>query len=163
MATRAKRARSPRTSRQGPGRRVRRGNRAKAAGLDIQRSDVVAFIDQHAAQIAAPDVVALAARADTLRTRATVLEPGRFLDFHGQIAEALTCVEDYVAGRCPQIPYYTIAVLASALFYVQRQVDAVPDFLPRLGAVDDALVMAVASEMAVEGLTRYRAWKTDAS
>jgi uncharacterized membrane protein YkvA (DUF1232 family) len=155
MVTRAKRARTPRTKRQGGGRRARR----KAGGLDIRRADVVAFIHEHAARVAAPDVVALAARAETLRARATVLEPGRFLDFHSQIAAALTCVEDYVAGRCPQIPYYTIAVLASALFYVQRQVDAVPDFLPRLGAVDDALVVAVASEMAAEGLERYRAWK----
>ncbi len=142
---------------------MRRGSRAKAGGLDLRRSDVVTFIDQHAARIAAPDVVALAARAETLRTRATVLEPGRFLDFHGQVAEALTCLEDYVAGRCPQIPYYTIAVLAAALFYVQRQADAVPDFLPRLGAVDDALVMAVANEMAAEGLERYKAWKASAS
>jgi uncharacterized membrane protein YkvA (DUF1232 family) len=141
--------------------RVKR--RSRAAGVDIQRSDVVAFIDQHAAEIAAPDVVALVARAETLRARSTVLEPGRFLEFHTQIADALACLEDYVAGRCPQIPYYTIAVLASALFYVQRQVDAVPDFLPRLGALDDALVMAVASELAAAGLERYKAWKAAAS
>ena len=163
MATRRKRSRTPRTGPQGSRRRAPRVNRAKSAGVDIQRSDVVAFIDQHAAQIAAPDVVALAARSEELRARASALDPGRFLDFHGQINDALTCLEDYVAGRCPQIPYYTISVLAAALFYVQRQVDALPDFLPRLGAVDDALVMAVASQMASEGLERYRAWKGSAS
>ena len=134
-----------------------------APDVAIRRSDVVAFIDQHAAEIAAPDVVALAARGETLRAKTAALDPGRFRDFHVQITEAVACLEDYVAGKCPQIPYHTIAVLAAALFYVQRQVDAVPDFLPRLGAVDDALVMAVASDMAAAGLARYKAWKAAAS
>jgi uncharacterized membrane protein YkvA (DUF1232 family) len=162
MTTRRKRSRVPRTGRQARGRRAPRANRATPRGIDIQRADVVAFIDQHAARIAAPDVVALVARAETLRERTVGLDPGRFLDFHTQVAEALGCLEDYVAGKCPQIPYYTVSVLAAALFYVLRQVDAVPDFLPRLGAVDDALVMAVAREMAAEGLDRYRAWRTAA-
>ncbi len=38
--------------------------------------------------------------------------------------------------------------------------DAIPDFLPQTGAIDDALVMAVATNLAAEGLERYRTWKT---
>jgi uncharacterized membrane protein YkvA (DUF1232 family) len=120
---------------------------------------VLAFISEQAARVAAPDVAALVANAAALRAKVGALEGSRFQPFRAQVEEALACLEDHAAGTCVQIPYYTVSVLAAALFYFQSPVDAVPDFLPRLGAVDDALVMAVATDMAAEGLQRYRVWK----
>lgn len=128
----------------------------------IKRDDVAAFVDAQATRIAAPDVHALVADAGVLRDKAAAVEGERFEVFRRQVDDALTCLEDHAAGRCPQIPYYTIAVLAAALFYFHSTVDAVPDFLPRLGVVDDALVMAVATELAADGLRRYQTWKTTA-
>jgi uncharacterized membrane protein YkvA (DUF1232 family) len=113
--------------------------------------------------MAAPDVALLVAERATLAAKATALDGERFAPFRQQVAEALACIEDYTAGRCPQIPYHTIAVLATALFYFRDPIDAFPDFLPRLGAVDDALVMAIATEMVADGLARYRTWKESAA
>lgn len=123
------------------------------------RADVEAFIDEQAARIAAPDVAALVADAERLRAKAAALGGKRFEAFRAQVDDALTCLGDHAAGRCPQIPFYTIGVLAAALFYFQSPVDAVPDFLPEVGAVDDALVMAVATDLAQDGLRRYHAWR----
>ncbi len=126
----------------------------------LTRSDIVEFVKEHAARIAAPDVAVLVTEAPRLRAKADALRGSRFQPFRRQIGDALECVDDYLAGRCLQIPYYTVAVLAAALFYFRRPIDAVPDFLLKLGALDDALVMAVATEVAAEGLSRYRTWKS---
>ena len=149
-----------RRNRRESGARVRAGARSRPPRRPlVRRSDVVRFIDEHAARIAAPDVSALATKGAKLRARAATLEGARFKPFRQQLEQAVACIEDYSAGRCEQIPYYTVAVLAAALFYFNDAVDAIPDFL-QMGAVDDALVMAVATELATEGLERYRNWKT---
>jgi uncharacterized membrane protein YkvA (DUF1232 family) len=67
---------------------------------------------------------------------------------------ALDCLRDHVEGECPQIPYYTIALMAAGVTYFGDELDVVPDFLPG-GTLDDATVMALACELAYEGLERY--------
>jgi uncharacterized membrane protein YkvA (DUF1232 family) len=129
----------------------------------VARADVVDFLRQHADQIAAPDVTTLVASRDALRARMAALAGDHFEQFRAQVHEALVCLEDYVAGRCPQIPYHTIAALTAALFYVENPLDVVPDCVPRLGGVDDAIVMAVATDLAADGLRRYRTWKSTTS
>jgi len=42
------------------------------------------------------------------------------------------CLKDHAAGRCPQIPYYSISLLAAGVTYLADQLDFVPDFLPRI-------------------------------
>ena len=77
----------------------------------------------------------------------------------GELELALLCLKDHAAGRCPQIPYYSISLLAAGVTYLADQLDFVPDFLPRIGMIDDALVMAVAFDLGRDGLERYCVWK----
>jgi len=157
------RGRRPGVGRSGAPKRKRAGSQGRPKRRStalLRRADIVEFVNQHAARIAAPDVAALMTDGALLREKATAIKGLRFQPFRRQIGEALDCLGDYFAGRCLQIPYHTIAVLAAALFYFRRPVDAVPDFFLEVGALDDALVMAVASEMAGEGLLRYRIWKS---
>ena len=76
-----------------------------------------------------------------------------------QLSVALDCLRDHVDGACPQIPYYTISLLAAAVSYFADELDVIPDFLPRVGHLDDAVVMAMAYELGRDGLRRYCAWK----
>jgi len=129
----------------------------------LQRSDIVEFVNGHASEIAAPDVAELVAEAATLRAKAETLRGTTFQPLRRQVNDAIDCLDDYLAGRCPQIPYHTIAVLSAALFYFRKPVDALPDCLPQFGSLDDAVVMAVATEVAAKGLQRYRTWKSTSS
>jgi uncharacterized membrane protein YkvA (DUF1232 family) len=143
------------------GKRTGSRRRPKRSGTNLlTRRDIEEFVREHGARIAAPDVAVLVTDAARLRAKAAALRGARYQPLRRQIRDALDCLDDYFAGRCLQIPYYTVAVLAAALFYFRRPLDAVPDFLPELGALDDALVMAVATEVAADGLSRYRTWKS---
>ncbi len=156
-------------------RRVRGAKRATRAGAThatrtttarhparhplLTRADVTRAVIELANTLAPADVGDLLVAESTIRERAAQLPglPGRRL--RAQLELALLCFKDHAAGRCPQIPYYSISVLAAGVAYLADQLDFVPDFLPRLGMIDDALVMAVACELARDGLHRYCIWK----
>ena len=67
---------------------------------------------------------------------------------------------DYVRGEYREIPWWSMAAIAAALLYVLAPVDLIPDFIPVIGYVDDAMVVAVCLRMIEADLHAYRTWKT---
>jgi uncharacterized membrane protein YkvA (DUF1232 family) len=132
---------------------------ARARAVLLTRAEVVSAVLELANKLAPADVGDLLVAESSIRERATQLPglPGRML--RAQLDLALVCLKDHAAGRCPQIPYYSISLLAAGVAYLADQLDFVPDFLPRIGMLDDALVMAVACDLGRDGLKRYCTWK----
>lgn len=117
------------------------------------------IVQELSARMAPGDVDDLVRLDKHLRARAAQLPAARFALLRRQIEFALECLRDHIKGKCPQIPYSTIGLLAAGVCYFADEVDIIPDFLPRIGKLDDAAVMAVAFEMAAEGIQRYCDWK----
>ena len=111
-----------------------------------------------AATVAPADVTALLAQGAILRER---LSGERAV--HPALAQrarvALHLLADHAHGACPQIPYQTVSMLAAALFYYLEPMDVVPDFIPRAGTADDALVLDIAWRLCGAGVQRYIDWK----
>ena len=108
-----------------------------------------------ARDIAPADVAALLGREPELRRRATGLIAPPLTLLRHQLAVALDCLRDHVAGNCPQIPYSTISLLAAGVCYFADELDLVPDFLARIGRLDDGAVMAMAFQLGADGIRRY--------
>jgi len=66
---------------------------------------------------------------------------------------------DFLSGRYREVPWYTVAAVAAALLYVLNPFDVIPDFIPVVGQVDDALVITFCLALIEEDLNRYREWK----
>jgi len=128
----------------------------KASSL-IPAKEVRAYVRAKAAIIAPADVEALVARRPEIRQRAA--EAGEHPRLQRQVDLAISILGDHVSGESPQIPYFTISLLAVALFYFLDRADAIPDWIPRLGTSDDALVIELAFEMGAAGIHRYCDWK----
>ena len=111
-----------------------------------------------AATVAPADVTALLAQGELVRSR---LSGERAV--HPALAQrarvALHLLTDHAHGACPQIPYQTVSMLAAALFYYLEPMDVVPDFIPRVGTADDALVLDIAWRLCGAGVQRYIDWK----
>lgn len=145
--------------------RTARGGRRKSAPVRkatpplLTPTELRHAVFELANTLAPADVSDLLAEEEALRERAALLtgEPGKLLGL--QLDLALACLRDHDAGECPQIPYYTISLLAAGLAYLGDELDLVPDFLPKIGTLDDALVMAMACQLADDGLRRYCTWK----
>ena len=68
-------------------------------------------------------------------------------------------VTDFWTGRYRDIPYRSVALIVFALSYVTKSNDLLPDSLPVLGEVDDAIVVALCVRMVRPELDAYSDWK----
>jgi uncharacterized membrane protein YkvA (DUF1232 family) len=68
-------------------------------------------------------------------------------------------IKDYADGTYRDISFTTIAVIAGALLYILNPIDLIPDFIPGLGLVDDAVILFVCLAWIRADLQRYSDWK----
>jgi uncharacterized membrane protein YkvA (DUF1232 family) len=119
--------------------------------------EVRVSVREKAAIIAPADVEAILAReAEVFRRAASETAHPRL---RHQAELGLHILKDHSSGRSPQIPYFTISLIAVGLFYFLDEADAIPDWIPGLGTSDDALVLELAFEMGAAGVQRYCDWK----
>ena len=99
----------PTTKRATAGTRATRRTKPARPPL-LTRTEVVRAVIELASKLAPADVGDLLVAESSIRARATQLPgvPGRRL--RAQLELALLCLKDHIAGRCPQIPYYSISL-----------------------------------------------------
>ena len=68
-------------------------------------------------------------------------------------------IKDYFKGDYRKIPFWSIAAIVAALLYVLNPLDLIPDIIPGVGYIDDALVIALALMMVEQDLQSYKEWK----
>jgi uncharacterized membrane protein YkvA (DUF1232 family) len=68
-------------------------------------------------------------------------------------------VKDYITGSYRKLPWWSVASVAAALGYFIAPTDALPDFIPVLGYLDDAAVLAAVMAGIREDLKKYAAEK----
>ncbi|GIW43595.1 MAG: hypothetical protein KatS3mg077_0877 [Candidatus Binatia bacterium] len=129
----------------------------------FERADLERIVADLACTIAPADVATLMEHERELRERVATLDR-RFGLLRRQLTLLLDCLHDHLAGRIDQIPYSTIAHAAAAVLYFGNEFDLLPDFLPHIGRLDDAAIVAIACERVAEGLRRYaratgRSWR----
>jgi len=71
-------------------------------------------------------------------------------------------IQDYISGEYREIPWWSIAAIVAALLYVLNPIDLIPDFIPVIGYIDDALVVAACLAMVGQDLQNYKDWKKNA-
>ncbi len=125
----------------------------------LRAGDVRTIVQDLAATVAPGDVADLLELEELLRQRAASLQAPELALLRTQLDFALDFLRDHLDGACPQIPYSTVSLLTAAVCYFADEVDVIPDFLPGVGRLDDAVVMLMAFEMAADGIRRYCTWK----
>ena len=81
---------------------------------------------------------------------------GRFIN---DLKLLFSIIKDYANGEYREIPFWSIAAIVAALLYVLSPIDLIPDPIPIIGYVDDALVVAACLAMVEQDLHKYRDWK----
>jgi len=69
-------------------------------------------------------------------------------------------IRDFTSGRYKTVPRLSIALMVFTLLYVLMPFDSIPDVIPFVGLMDDALVVAICIVCVKKDLLKYEEWKS---
>ena len=72
-------------------------------------------------------------------------------------------IRAYAAGRYRNIPWRSVSLSIAALLYFISPLDAMPDFLPGLGLLDDVFIVTWVMRTIQKDLERFREWENTAA
>lgn len=68
-------------------------------------------------------------------------------------------IKDYYNRKYTTVPWYVISAIGGALLYVLSPIDLIPDFIPFVGYIDDAAVIAFCINRISAEVDKYKRWK----
>lgn len=107
----------------------------------------------------ASGAVGIAARGAAIAAQLRRVSPRQLRQFLGQVELSAQFLGDVARGAYPHVPWRTAGALVAALAYFVAPIDAVPDFIPLTGLLDDAAVLSLVFGAAESDLRRYCAWR----
>lgn len=93
------------------------------------------------------------------RAERMVKENSFLRQYWRDIKTSYSLLKDWYMGHYTCIPFRMVASIAAALVYMASPLDAVPDWIPFAGLLDDALVLAAIFAMSRKDLDSYLGWK----
>ncbi|MGW8121313.1 YkvA family protein [Roseivirga echinicomitans] len=68
-------------------------------------------------------------------------------------------VSSYVKGAYTEAPWQTIVMFVAGLIYFVTPIDAIPDFIPVAGLIDDATVLVWLGKSFREDISHFKKWE----
>lgn len=81
-------------------------------------------------------------------------------DSVADVQDIVAMLNDYYHGRYKKLPFAVLAGSLAIVAYLVSPIDLIPDGVPVLGFIDDALIINIVLELCVDTeLKRYRKWR----
>lgn len=115
------------------------------------------FIKKGAASVNDEDVKKVMDEAEAIKEK--VIKSSILKRFLNDVKLLISMVRDYWSGRYRDVTWWVIAAIVFTLLYVLSPIDLIPDFIPGIGLLDDALVIAICLILIERDLLKYQVWK----
>lgn len=81
-------------------------------------------------------------------------------DSVADVQDVVSMLNDYYHGRYKKLPFAVLAGSLAIVAYLISPIDLIPDGVPVLGFIDDALIINLVLDLCVDTeLKRYRKWR----
>lgn len=87
------------------------------------------------------------------------MDAAKLKAFADDVKLFFSMLKDFFTKKYTDVPVATIMSVAGTLLYVFLPIDIIPDFIPGIGFIDDAAMIALCLRMAKLDLEKYKAWK----
>jgi len=125
----------------------------------ISEEEATAIVKRDAERVTEQDIEKVLDKSEDIRRQFESEGPLR--KFVDDFKLLMALVKDYWHGKYRRIPFWTIAAITAALLYVLNPFDLIPDFIPGLGQIDDAAVVAACLLLVRQDLQKYKRWKIE--
>lgn len=95
--------------------------------------------------------------------KSSLLNIGLWTRLIGNFKLLFPLIRDYWKGRYREVSPWSILVFIAGIIYIVSPIDFIPDFLPLLGQIDDALILVLCMYFLEKDLHKYREWKNQQS
>jgi len=127
----------------------------------ISKAQATAIVTKEAERVTDQDIEKVLDKSEEIRKRFETGGPlGKFVE---DFKLLMAVVKDYRRGKYRKIPFWTVAAIVGALLYVLNPLDLIPDFIPLVGQIDDAAIVAACLLMVRQDLHKYKKWKISQS
>ena len=115
------------------------------------------FIKKGAADVNDEDIQKVMDRASEITQK--VINSASLKRFLNDVALLISMIKDCLSGAYQHIPVWVIGAVVFALLYVLSPIDLIPDFIPVIGFVDDAVVLGLCLALTEKDIQKYQQWK----
>lgn len=125
----------------------------------ISIDDAKKILEEDSKKITDEDIKKVIAKEEEIKKKFE--SNGQIKEYADAVKTMYRLIKSYWSGEYKKVPWYTITAIAAALLYVLSPVDFIPDFIPVIGLVDDALVVAACLILIKEDLANFEAWEAN--
>ena len=115
------------------------------------------FIKKGAADVNDEDIQKVMDRASDITQK--VVNSAPLKRFINDVRLLISMIKDSFSGTYQHLPVWVIGSVVFALLYVLSPIDLIPDFIPVIGLMDDAVVLGLCFALAEKDIQKYREWK----
>ena len=84
---------------------------------------------------------------------------GKLYIFKDKIEISISMIKDYISGNYKNVPWKVISAIGASLLYLLLPFDAIADFFPLIGLLDDAFIIGFCIKSFNDEIEKYKSWK----